>query len=465
MNLLRILVHALLVRPLLHLVFGVHIAGRENLRSLDRFIMVANHNSHLDVLLIYAAVPLARVAHTYPVAARDYFVHHRILYRCMGWLMQPVWIDRSQSNLSALREMQRRLDAGASLIFFPEGTRGPPGELQPFMNGIGLIVRCHADVPLVPVFLEGAERAFPRGTAVPIPAWTHVTISPPLVLRGNSHAIASRLHDHMAALAEQAALFRHRRTPIPAKPLCVAVIGVDGSGKSTLARQLATHFKGDTCLLGDRLELFADGVPRVIQPLLMEDIRSWVHRRAKRARNLTSYKLPKLMELLLRDRLLAQIERWYRPNHIFIDGAPLLNAVAWSVLYHPEELGADLCARALRILTGQEHPRRRDPIFKQLPELAALRNVRLNRMHWPDAVIFLDTNVKTAMSRIRTRGETVQAHESEESLTRLRSAYERVCGAVTINCPVCVLDGDRTVEEIEVQATHFIQGLNKHETN
>lgn len=465
MNLLRILAHMLLVRPLLHLVFGVHIAGRENLRGLSRFIMVANHNSHLDVLLLYAAIPLTRVAHTYPVAARDYFGKHPILYRCIGWLMQPVWVDRSHSNRRAIKEVRRRLDEGASLIFFPEGTRGEPGELQPFRNGIGLIVRRHEDVPLVPVYLEGAERAFPRGAAVPIPVWTHVTISPPLALRGDRQAIVERLHNHMESVAKQSSLFRHRRSSIPDTCLCVAVIGVDGSGKSTLARQLATHCKGDTCLLGDRLELFADGVPRVAQPLLMEEVRGWVHRRAKRARNLKSYKLPKLMELLLRDRLLAQIERWYRPHYIFTDGAPLLNAVAWSVLYHPEELGADRCARALRILTGQEHPLRRDPIFKQFPELAALRNLRLNRMHWPDAVIFLDTHIETAMSRIMNRGEAVQAHENVEKLTRLRSAYERVCGAVANSCPVCVLNGDQPIEEIEVQATRFIQRVRKHETD
>ena len=73
MNVLRTGLHLLLIRPLLRLLFGVNVVGRENLEGLDRFILAANHNSHLDIFLLYSALPPSRIARTHPVAARDYF--------------------------------------------------------------------------------------------------------------------------------------------------------------------------------------------------------------------------------------------------------------------------------------------------------------------------------------------------------------------------------------------------------
>ena len=70
---IRVLIHLLIVRPLLHVLFGVTITGKENLRGLKQFVIAANHNSHLDTLLLYSALPPKALAKTCPVAARDYF--------------------------------------------------------------------------------------------------------------------------------------------------------------------------------------------------------------------------------------------------------------------------------------------------------------------------------------------------------------------------------------------------------
>ena len=216
---------------------------------------------------------------------------------------------------------------------------------------------------------------------------------------------------------------RHKRRPERHQPFVVAVLGIDGSGKSTLSRRLSLDLSLDasTCLIGDSLELFADGAPRAAQPLLKEKLRRWVSAQAKDAKSLARYKIPKLTELLLRDALLGEAKRWYGPDLIFMDGSPILNMTAWSILYRSELMSTEFCARAMAILAGTGSTK--DPLFREFPELRVMKRLGLTRLSLPDAVIFLDVPPAVSMERIRSRGEKMQVHETEEKLGRLREAY------------------------------------------
>ncbi|HSR88012.1 MAG TPA: 1-acyl-sn-glycerol-3-phosphate acyltransferase, partial [Pontiella sp.] len=456
-NALRTGLHLLLIRPLLRLLFGVNVVGRENLDGLGRFILVANHNSHLDIFLLYSALPLCKITRTHPVAARDYFQKPPWLFKIVQFLMQPVWVDREESGIAGVREIQRRLDDGHSIIIFPEGTRGAAGQLQEFHGGIGLIAGHNPDIPVVPVYLEGPERALPKEASFPLPLWNHITIGPPQLLHGTSRAVSGQLHDHLEALAEEERAYRQQRMPEPQKPFVVAVIGIDGSGKSTLSRRLAGCSEGESCLIGDRLELLKDGEPCTAQPLIAEEVRKWVALRAKNAKNIAHYKIPKLAELLLRDRLLADVHRWYRPGKVFMDGSPLLNMAGWAILYHEDAFTEEGCSKALEILSGQDDCRKTDPIFKQFPELSTLRKLNLTHLHLPDAVIFLDVDPAICMERIMTRGEALQAHESAEKLTKLRTAYALVCDVMEKTRPVCRLTGEKSLEQLTAEAAAFMK--------
>jgi 1-acyl-sn-glycerol-3-phosphate acyltransferase len=464
MDALRTALHVLLIRPLLRLIFGVNVVGRENLEGLDRFILTANHNSHLDIFLLYSALPLRMIVRTHPVAARDYFKNPPWLFKMVQFLLQPVWLDREASGIAAIKEIQHRLDDGHSVIIFPEGTRGAAGELQEFRGGIGLIAGHNPDIPVVPVYLEGPERALPKTMPFPLPLWNHITIGPPQRLRGSSREISSRLHDHLEALAEEERGYRQRRMPEPHKPFVVAVIGIDGSGKSSLSHRLAGGSEGESCFIGDHLELLNEGVPCDAQPLIAEEVRKWVARRAKRATNIAHYKIPKLAELLLRDRLLADVHRWYRPDRVFMDGSPLLNMTGWAILYHEEAFSEEVCAKAMEILSGQGGHRKKDPIFRAFPELLALRKLNLTHLHLPDAVIFLDVDPAICIERILTRGEALQAHENIEKLTKLREAYVLVCDVLQQTRPVCRLAGDESLEQLTEEAAAFLRNT-AHETD
>ncbi|MCP4710861.1 MAG: hypothetical protein GY869_19745, partial [Planctomycetes bacterium] len=91
--LLRKAVHLLFLRPFIALVFGVNIVGRSNLTSLDQCIMVANHNSHLDILLLFYLLARDKITTTHPVAERVYFSRSRIIFAVVDFLLRPVRVE------------------------------------------------------------------------------------------------------------------------------------------------------------------------------------------------------------------------------------------------------------------------------------------------------------------------------------------------------------------------------------
>jgi len=450
--------HLLVLRPLLHLIFGLNVRGRENLPHHGPCILAANHNSHLDILMVYAALPIRLIATAHVVAAFDYFAQHRPLYAAVNFLFRPVWVDRESGGGSTLDKMNAHLDAGESIVIFPEGTRGEAGRLGHFHDGVGKLAADHPDIPLIPVFLRGSERALPRKASLPLPIWQHVSIGPPQRLAEGIRDITEALRESILALERSEIASRHQRRPERHQALVVAVLGIDGSGKSTLSRRLALDLSsaGRTCLIGDSLELFAGGDPRAAQPLLKEKLRRWISAQAKDAKSLARYKIPKLTELLLRDALLGEAKRWYGSDLIFMDGSPILNMTAWSILYRPEMMSPDFCARAMAILAGRGSAR--DPIFKEFPELRLMKRLGLTRLALPDAVIFLDIPPAVSMARIRKRGEKMQVHETEEKLGRLREAYLLVVEAAReiMGLPAFVLDGDRDPDSIAAEARGLV---------
>jgi hypothetical protein len=224
----------------------------------------------------------------------------------------------------------------------------------------------------------------------------------------------------------------------------IAVLGIDGSGKSTLSKRLALELSGSTGvgLISDSLELFEGRRLRELQPLLKEKVREWIGAQAKQARSLVRYKIPKLTELLLRDRMLQETVRWYHPDMIVMDGSPLLNMTGWAILYREQYFNEDVCAKAVRALSSSgESIRTDDPDLRPFPE------------------VFVDVDPKVAIRRIEARGERRQVHETEEKLDKLRSAYLMVCRVVEQQheVPVCRLDGERSLDAVTADAMSFVE--------
>jgi adenylate kinase family enzyme len=264
------------------------------------------------------------------------------------------------------------------------------------------------------------------------------------------------------SLARSESAQRHRRQPLKKGCFTIAVLGIDGSGKSTLSKRLALELSGSTGvgLISDSLELFEGRRLKELQPLLKEKVREWIGAHAKQARSLVRYKIPKLTELLLRNRMLQETKRWYHPDMIVMDGSPLLNMTGWAILYREQYFNEDVCAKAVRALSaGGEGVRVDDPDLRPFPELRYLKRLKLNRLRIPDAIIFVDVDPKVAIRRIETRGERRQVHETEEKLDKLRSAYLMVCRVVEQQheVPVCRLDGERSLDAVTADALSFVE--------
>lgn len=148
-------------------------------------IFFANHSSHLDVVVLWAVLPDTIRERTRPVAARDYWEKRALRRFFATRIFNAVLVDR-EGNLAALRQqldqLMAALDEGASLIIFPEGTRGEGHEIAPFRAGLHFLAKQRPDVDLVPVNLHNLGQIMPKGEFAPVPQLSRVTFGAPLHL-------------------------------------------------------------------------------------------------------------------------------------------------------------------------------------------------------------------------------------------------------------------------------------------
>ena len=240
-----------------------------------------------------------------------------------------------------------------------------------------------------------------------------------------------------------------------------AIVGIDGCGKTStftdavalLARSASTAGIGDVVISGSSTSPLTE---RTDIPL-SRSARA-VGAAAKGLRRPNLYKDLKLLEFtertFMRDYLLAHDP----PVALLTDGDPLVNAAAWAIArYSRGELSDEQrLYEVLHYLAGD-----RTISLRELPyylrrswQLALLNRLHLARFGFPDVVVLLRIEPATAISRIRARGRTVQAHENVTFLSQLAAAYERVCDLLEARCGVAVvrLRVDEAVHEDTVRA-------------
>ena len=151
----------------------MRVEGLEHIPSEGGALIVANHQSFLDIPLIAAAVP----RHISFVARRS-LADSALL----GFVMRQtgaVLIQRGEPDRAALREMQEHLAAGDLLAIFPEGTRSADGRVGEFKAGAALAAR-KARVPLIPAAIRGSFDVWPRDRKRPGPGRMAVSFHPPV---------------------------------------------------------------------------------------------------------------------------------------------------------------------------------------------------------------------------------------------------------------------------------------------
>ena len=150
----------------------------------EQRIYFANHQSHFDWLLIWAAQPRDLRAQTRPIAARDYWTSTPLKHWITREIFNAVYVSRQRTDdEDPLEPLMEALRNGDSLVIFPEGTRGNQGAPQPFKAGLYHLAEAFPDVQLIPAWIDNVQRVMPKGEVVPVPILCSVTFGAPIQLQ------------------------------------------------------------------------------------------------------------------------------------------------------------------------------------------------------------------------------------------------------------------------------------------
>ena len=137
-RILKILLFGLIIKPIAFIILGLNIRGRDKLPLNGPAIIAANHNSHLDVMILMSLYPLSKIHKVRPVAAADYFLSNKLLawfsLKCIGIIP----LDRSGKSKTEdlFSKCHDALDNNDILIIFPEGSRGNPEQISRIKKGL-----------------------------------------------------------------------------------------------------------------------------------------------------------------------------------------------------------------------------------------------------------------------------------------------------------------------------------------
>jgi 1-acyl-sn-glycerol-3-phosphate acyltransferase len=447
------------VRPMLKWYWGAHYRRRSSVPK-GPCIVVANHNSHLDAPLLMTMFPIRRIAHVHPVAAADYFGKTAWRRTMVMIGMNAMGIERTAAaGKDVLQPTIEALEAGESLIFFPEGSRGTPGVIGSFKPGIGKMVKSVPGVLVVPVFLAGAERSLPRGESVPVPLGIDVIIGKPRSYSPllDARAIAEIIRADVLALAPPPPSVPGPRPPPPVR---VACCGIDREANHalflTLAERLGaagrTFGISDTVLESEGQGVRpSDGVP-VTRSRLVPRALAWAFRTGG------MYRGSKFAELVERARIDEALQDGRTARFVVGDGSPLVDLLAWGEADFYSGVFDEKGLQQLHLyVSGQ----RRIPFgqwarfVRKAPEVWLFNVFDLVQPPAPDVLVLITTDPAAALERIRSQGRALESWENEAFLSRLQEGYRQVASVLrkrrieVVELAAADLDVDRAATEIE----------------
>ena len=149
----------------------------------EQRIYFANHQSHADLVLMWAALPEELRSITRPIAAKDYWTKTPFKKWITTAVFNAIYVDRAKTgDQDPLEPLIEALTNGDSIILFPEGTRGNHEEPQKFKAGLYHLAEAFPDVNLIPAWIDNVQRVMPKGEVVPVPILCSVTFGAPIAL-------------------------------------------------------------------------------------------------------------------------------------------------------------------------------------------------------------------------------------------------------------------------------------------
>ena len=158
----------------------------------EQRIYFANHQSHFDWVLVWAALPRDLRAVTRPIAARDYWTATPLKHWITREIFNAVYVSRSRvaeagvvtvkDDEDPLEPLMEALRNGDSLVIFPEGTRGHAADPASFKSGLYALAQAFPEVQLIPAWIDNVQRVMPKGEVVPVPILCTVVFGAPVTL-------------------------------------------------------------------------------------------------------------------------------------------------------------------------------------------------------------------------------------------------------------------------------------------
>ncbi|MDH3206290.1 MAG: 1-acyl-sn-glycerol-3-phosphate acyltransferase [Gemmatimonadota bacterium] len=195
----------LIIRPFVLIVTGLNVRHRERLPSDGPAIIIANHNSHLDTMVLMTLLPARLLRKTHPIAAADYFLSGRLRAWFALQIVGIIPIERSgrAPDTDPFAEVSAALGRGAIVIVFPEGSRGEPEQLATFKKGVAHLAKRHSGVPVVPIFMHGLGKVLPKGDWLPVPFFCDVFVGESLYGSEDHNGFINALSERVNVLAAE----------------------------------------------------------------------------------------------------------------------------------------------------------------------------------------------------------------------------------------------------------------------
>jgi long-chain acyl-CoA synthetase len=209
--LIRRLSQATWILPLARAFAHSQVEGLGHLRDLTGpVVFAANHQSHMDVPVILAALPGRWRARVAPAMAKEFFKAHFFpagfswrerFTNTLNYYLAAFYFNafplpqREAGARQTLQYIGELTGEGWSILIFPEGLRSPTGDIKPFRGGIGMIAS-RLDVPIVPVRIDGVDRLLPVGGSFVRPGRVRVAFGAPLRLQGADYASLASVVEH-----------------------------------------------------------------------------------------------------------------------------------------------------------------------------------------------------------------------------------------------------------------------------
>lgn len=168
---LKIVFFGLIVKPVVLVLLGLNLRNRQLLPYSGPAILAANHNSHMDTMVLMSLYPLSRIHKVRPVAAADYFLTSPL----KSWFSKnvigiiPLERKGEGDRQRLFDECESALKQGDILIIFPEGSRGEPEQMSDIKKGVFHLANGKVKATITPVVMRGLGRVLPKGEALLVP--------------------------------------------------------------------------------------------------------------------------------------------------------------------------------------------------------------------------------------------------------------------------------------------------------